>query len=291
MAIEAGAFREITSDQIKLSTKIGQGITAVVYKGTLSPSNEPVAVKQINWDKSTVAAAQQSAIERELAIMTRVSHPNLVRFLGVMSLQKPFSIITEFCEGGCLFNFLYNSRGDPDEIELAWRGRHKMCLDVAHAMHYLHSFSPQIVHRDLKSLNLLLLQRVTSTEDIPHLKVADFGLSRMQDQASDWSKMTQNAGTSFWMAPEVVRGTSYNEKVDIYSYSMVLFEIICREIPFEDIDPGEIGDLVVTGNRPDLEAVPEDCPDFLRTLMIGCWAQDSSTRPGFAEILEVLKQS
>merc|ERR1712217_405140 len=125
--------------------------------------------------------------------------------IGVMSVQSPFSIVTEFCAGGCLFDFLFNHRGDADEVFLEWPQVKKMCTDVASAMQYLHAFTPQIVQRDLKSLNLLLFHQVISGSDIPHLKVADFGLSRMKDGAG-WEKMTKNAGTSFWMAPEVVAG-------------------------------------------------------------------------------------
>lgn len=286
---EVGAFLEVSPDQIQMRERIGQGITAVVHRARFGGNDgQLVAVKLM---RGTLAAEQRTAIERELSIMTRVSHENLVLFIGVMSLQSPFSIITEFCSGGCLFVFLYNSRGDADEVDMTWPMRQKMCFDVANAMHYLHSFNPQIVHRDLKSLNLLLLQPVKSSADVPHLKVADFGLSRMRDTASStgWGKMTMDAGTSFWMAPEVVKGTSYDEKVDVYSYSMVLFEIICREIPFEDEDSNKVGSLIVSGARPDLQALPEDCPKPLSDLMIRCWAPDASARPHFGEILEIVR--
>lgn len=285
----AGTFWEISPDQIQLREKIGQGVTAVVYRARLAPEGTLVAVKQINWSKPSAAESQQRAIERELAIMSRVSHDNLVRFIGVMSLQNPFCIVAEFCAGGCLFSFLYNSRGSEDEVDLSWLQVQKMCVDVASAMLYLHAFNPQVVHRDLKSLNLLLLRPVKSSADSPHLKVTDFGLSRMKDKA-EWGKMTKDAGTSCWMAPEVVKGTSYDEKVDVYSYSMVLFEILTREIPFEDEDPKNVGRLTVTGARPELEAVPEDCPTALRDLMIRCWSQDPCKRPNFVEILDVVRQ-
>merc|ERR1719379_2672018 len=163
--------------------------------------------------------------------------------VGVSSIQRPFRIITEFCSGGCCFELLHNM----EDIELSWRQKTKMCRDVAQAMQYLHSFNPQIVHRDLKSLNLLLQTPVICEEDVPVVKVSDFGLSRMKDQTDEWGKMTNAAGTCHWMAPEVFMGTSYDEKVDIYSYAMILFEIICREIPFEEEEPASVGRLVVNG--------------------------------------------
>merc|ERR1719223_1913625 len=102
-------------------------------------------------------------------------------------------------------------------------------------MEYLHNFSPQIIHRDLKSLNLLLRDEVKSNKDRPFVKVSDFGVARMKEE--EWGQMTVGAGTQHWMAPEVFKGGDYDEKVDIYSFSMVLFEVICREVPFEDEDP------------------------------------------------------
>merc|ERR1712151_730948 len=134
-----------------------------------------------------------------------------------------------------------------------------------------------------KSLNLLLSKPVLNEKDVPLVKVSDFGLSRMKDQApeADWGKMTIAAGTCHWMAPEVFTGTEYNEKVDIYSYAMVMFEIICREIPFEEEEPAAVGRLVVSGHRPDLEAVPPDSPTGLDDLMVLCWAPDSKQRPSF----------
>jgi len=111
-----------------------------------------------------------------------------------------FRIITEYCAGGCCFELLHNC----DHIDLSWVQQHKMCTDVALAMDYLHKFNPQIIHRDLKSLNLLLAEPIVSSVDIPRVKVSDFGLSRMNDTADeDWGRMTKAAGTCHWMAPEV----------------------------------------------------------------------------------------
>merc|ERR1719159_2231621 len=158
-------------------------------------------------------------------------------------------------------------------------------------MQYLHAFEPQIIHRDLKSLNLLLAEQVLDESHEPIVKVSDFGLSRMKDSVvdADWGKMTMAAGTCHWMAPEVFTGTRYDAKVDVYSYAMILFEIICREIPFEDVEPASIGRLLVQGQRPDLEAVPPDCPPNLLELMQQCWSHLPEERPSFAAIVDRVK--
>mmetsp|Transcript_36247 Transcript_36247/g.104375 ORF Transcript_36247/g.104375 Transcript_36247/m.104375 type:complete len:294 (+) Transcript_36247:116-997(+) len=282
---EQGEDWEVDPVDIELCDKVGTGCTAEVYRGRMRGME--VAVKQIDWNKSRMGVKEQRAFDREVAIMPKINHDNLVKFLGVASLQRPFRIITEFCAGGCCFELLHNC----DHIELEWVQQHKMCMDVAQAMDYLHKFNPQIIHRDLKSLNLLLSKPILSGKDIPLVKVSDFGLSRMKDQApeSEWGKMTIAAGTCHWMAPEVFTGTVYDEKVDVYSYGMILFEIVCREIPFEEEEPAAVGRLTVQGARPDLEAVPPDCPPDLRQLMILCWAHDPTDRPDFTKILDILK--
>mmetsp|Transcript_10632 Transcript_10632/g.24177 ORF Transcript_10632/g.24177 Transcript_10632/m.24177 type:complete len:293 (+) Transcript_10632:48-926(+) len=273
---------EIDPAELVYQEEVGSGCTAEVWRGTFRGTE--VAIKRINWDKSTMGKKEQCAFEREVAIMPKVSHENLVNFLGISSVQKPLLIITEFCAGGCCFDLLHT-----DEHELSQVQQHKMCMDVALAMNYLHNFEPQIIHRDLKSLNLLLSRRITQKSDIPLVKVSDFGLSRMKD-TPQWGKLTMAAGTCHWMAPEVFVGTNYDVKIDVYSYAMIIFEVICREIPFEDEEPASVGKLACNGKRPDLEAVPPDIPDLWRDLMIACWAQKPADRPSFRVIVEMLNE-
>mmetsp|Transcript_20214 Transcript_20214/g.47159 ORF Transcript_20214/g.47159 Transcript_20214/m.47159 type:complete len:293 (+) Transcript_20214:138-1016(+) len=273
---------EIDPQDLVYHEEVGSGCTADVWRGSWKGSE--VAIKRINWDKSTMGKKEQRAFEREVAIMPKVNHENLVNFIGISSMQKPLLIITEFCAGGCVFDLLHTDEGDLSQVQ-----QHKMCMDVALAMNYLHSFDPQIIHRDLKSLNLLLSKRITNTSDIPLVKVSDFGLSRMKD-TPQWGKLTMAAGTCHWMAPEVFVGTNYDVKVDVYSYAMIIFEIICREIPFEDEEPASVGKLAVKGQRPELEAVPPDIPDLWRDLMIACWAHDPESRPAFSTIVATLRE-
>lgn len=273
--------------RIEICESIGAGVTAIVYRGYLDGTTE-VAIKEMDWSKTTLAESRQKAFDREVAIMAKVKHVNLVLFYGVLSLEKPFRIITEFCQGGCCFELLHND----EAVELEWPQQHKMCLDVARAIAYLHNFNPKIIHRDLKSLNLLLSRAVKSPSDMPLVKVSDFGLSRMQETTGDdetWGKMTIAAGTCHWMAPEVFTGGDYDEMVDVYSYSMIMFEIICREIPFEEEEPANVGTLIVKGSRPDMEAVPPNCPRTLLYLMQRGWAQDPKVRPQFKTIVPELE--
>lgn len=268
--------------------KVGSGCTAEVFRGTFRQAE--VAIKVIDWNKAEMNPKHQLAFDREVAILGRIDHVNLIKLMGICSLQRPFKIITEYAGGGCCFELLHNN----DNVELVWSQQIKMCKDTAQAMEYLHSFDPRIIHRDLKSLNLLLSTPVTSPDDVPIVKVSDFGMARMMETAGDkgpeayWNNMTAGAGTCHWMAPECAN-SSYGPKVDVYSFAMIMFEVICREIPFEDVEPATVLTLVTNKVRPDLAAVPPDIPDpDLQTLMETCWEHDPAARPEFSECVRRL---
>jgi len=281
--LDVGAWEKdlVDSAKLKLMGLVGRGRTAEVYKGTLR--GNPVAVKRLTVSLTKMTELQQRCLKREIGIMKEASHPLLVNLLGVMYTNAQLSLVTELCRGGCLFELLHNGY----HVDLVWRQQVKMLCDVSQAISYLHYRDPCIIHRDLKSLNLLLVDPVLSSEDEPIVKVADFGHSRVIQHVPQ-TILTQSVGTHHWMAPEVLRGDSYDEKVDVYSFSMVMFEVICREVPFEDLSAKDVAISVVEGIRPDMEAVPPDCPPALASLMVNCWAEDPSARPSFWGIIEKL---
>mmetsp|Transcript_105177 Transcript_105177/g.224674 ORF Transcript_105177/g.224674 Transcript_105177/m.224674 type:complete len:336 (-) Transcript_105177:193-1200(-) len=273
---------EIDLRELVIGESVGDGMTAEVFKGTYA--GDVVAIKQILKHRH-MTVKEQVSFSREISILAEITHPNLVRLFGVSFRERPWRIVTEFCRGGTLFDLLHNSM----HVELVWAQAWKLCIDVAKAMEYLHGHKPQkIIHRDLKSLNLLLADEVRSSKDTPLVKVADFGFSKMVDVSQAPGQMTAAVGTLHWMAPEILEGTNYDEKVDIYSYSMVLFEVICREVPFDEEEPAEIPRLVLDGVRPDMEAIPPDCPKVLKTLMMDCWSHDPKSRPSFKGMLPIL---
>jgi len=270
---------EIDPEAIKVLRTIGQGnfgsVHLVEFNGT------EAAAKVIHARQETY-----HMIEREVAIMKRVKHPNLVACFGTCQKDRCCYILQEFCAGGALFEILHNC----DHFDISWQQNWQLLDDCAGGMEYLHAQS--IIHRDLKSLNCLLaFPAGCSTGDF-QLKVADFGMGKAKESQQDWGKMTIAAGTCHWMAPEVFTGTTYAEPADVYSYAMLMFEIICREIPFEEEEPACVGRLAVQGARPDMEAVPPDCPQALSDLMVTCWNGDPGRRPTFVEIrssLELLR--
>jgi len=267
---------------LTLEGKIGSGATAEVYKGVWE--GRLVAVKElVMGDKQKVR--DEVAFAREVAAITRLSHPNLVTCFGVVLAEKPLRIVTQYCAGGTCLDWL---QSDEYEVPISWPQRLKVALDVARGVNYLHTCTPQIIHRDLKSGNLLLAAHVLSMQDIPHVCISDFGLSRMNALA-DWSEMKLTCvGTFRWMAPEVLSG-SYDMKVDVYSFAMVLFEVLSREIPFETVEDDQVRELARQGTRPDREAIRPDCPKSLIALMEVCWRHDPDERPRFDNIVAQLE--
>mmetsp|Transcript_50313 Transcript_50313/g.106946 ORF Transcript_50313/g.106946 Transcript_50313/m.106946 type:complete len:391 (-) Transcript_50313:100-1272(-) len=280
--LDVDAFgAQVDVNRLVMGSSVGTGGTAEVFRGTYD--GQVVAIKQL-FRHRKMNVKEEISFNREVTVLAQITHPNLVKFYGVAFKEQPFRIVTEFCEGGTCFDLIHNG-----SFKLKWPQRVKVCVDTAVGMNYLHSFTPMIIHRDLKSLNLLLESTVSTPSHVPVVKVSDFGLSRMKDpNTARWGKMTSQVGTLHWMAPEVFAGHEYDESVDIYSYAMVMFEALCQEVPFEDTDPGLIGKMTVKGVRPDLGRVPKDCPKQLKELMTSCWAHDPKQRPSFEKVVEYL---
>lgn len=275
---------EVDPTELQLEAVVGTGTTAEVYRASWHGTD--VAVKKLRH-----SGPLSVEFTRELSVLLRLRHPNLVLFMGA-SLQPPPMIISEFCAGGTVFALLHQRSTLP----LSWQQRLRVAIDVAKGMNFLHR--RQVVHRDLKSLNLLLSGPFSKLGEVPPVKISDFGLSRIAQPTADsrgaekaQACMTCGAGTYHWMAPEVLNGHAYDEKVDVYSYGICLFELIARRIPYDGsgLEPVSIAVAVSRGRRPDVSMVPQTCPADLRFTMECCWSHCPTGRPGFDTILETLK--
>ena len=148
--------------------------------------------------------------------MEALRHPNIVMFLGACTKPPNFAIVLEYCSRGSLWSTIQNL-----DLPLSWEDRRRFALDTARGVNYLHTCSPPIIHRDLKSLNLLL-------DDSYRVKLADFGWTKGLE-----NYMTGKIGTYQWMAPEVIKSQKYTEKADVFSFGIILWEIASREPPFK----------------------------------------------------------
>ena len=252
---------EIDYKDIQVGEQIGNGAFAVVNRGEYRGMQ--VAVKHLQFHHVNERAVTD--FHTELAVMKSLKHPNIILAMG--ACVSPVCLVTEFCSNGSLFDVLQNVT-----IELSGRMKLKLAYDAARGMNFLHTHSPIIIHRDLKSLNLLV-------DEDWNLKVSDFGLSRFKVP----TLMTGQCGTYQWMAPEVVRGHSYTEKADIYSFGINLWEIYTRQIPYNQMVPIQAAVAVMNkGLRPEL---PAHTPPTYRTLVHECWDQNPNLRPSFDQIL------
>lgn len=224
----------------------------------------------------------------EISTVSHLRHPNLVLFLGACTQEDgPLLLLNEFMAGGCLETRFAQKRR---ELCHPWRPPRATAIrwirDLTMAVHFLHKCQPPIIHRDLKPANILL-----SEEDV--LKIADFGLSKVlrhtQDATPQNYKMTGEAGTKRYMAPEVVRSEAYyDEKVDIYSMGMIFWYIINGERPFEGVHPDQIARIASLRNvRP-----PLDCVRWheLEALIKVMWNDNPEVRPSAGDILEEVEK-
>ncbi|EGC33072.1 roco8, ROCO family protein [Dictyostelium purpureum] len=231
-----------------------------------------------------VSQSKLSAIyefRREVWLMSGLSHPNIVQMKGFCF--EPYSIIMEYMNLGNLSIYLKKKKEEGQQ--LSWSLVLKIAIDIASGMAFLHNITPPLVHRDLKSPNILL---ATDPNDPSNIiaKLSDFGLSRTVVQ-SFVSKVVDNPT---WLAPEVLKGFEYNEKGDIYSYGMILWELYHMELPFEEFDfkfMSTLEDNILSGLRP---SINQNCNRMYASLITKCWSSDPNLRPSFNSILKSLKE-
>ncbi|EFJ06927.1 hypothetical protein SELMODRAFT_269874 [Selaginella moellendorffii] len=260
---------EIPWEELRVGDRIGLGSYGEVYRGEWHGTE--VAIKKfLNQDISGDALEE---FITEVRLMRRMRHPNVVLFMGAVTRPPNLSIVTEFLPRGSLFKLIHRPSNQVDE-----RRRLRMALDVAKGMNYLHSSTPMIVHRDLKSPNLLVDKNWV-------VKVCDFGLSRMKHHTFLSSK--SQAGTPEWMAPEVLRNEPSNEKSDVYSFGVILWELATLQQPWHGMNSMQVVGAVGFQNRR-LD-IPADMDPAIAKIIQECWQNDPALRPTFHEIMDSLR--
>lgn len=263
---------EISWDELHIKERIGAGSFGTVHRAEWHGSDVAVKVLSIQDFHDD----QLKEFLREVAIMKRVRHPNVVLFMGAVTKRPHLSIVAEYLPRGSLYRLIHRpSAGET----LDPRRRLRMALDVAKGINYLHCLNPPIVHWDLKSPNLLVDKNWT-------VKVCDFGLSRFKANTFISSKSV--AGTPEWMAPEFLRGEPSNEKSDVYSFGVILWELVTMQQPWSGLGPAQVVGAVAFQNRR--LTIPQNTSPILASLMESCWADDPAQRPSFRSIVETLKK-
>lgn len=314
-------------EEIKIEDKIGEGSFGEVFKASFRGAQ--VALKKLrNPMFMQLTTSDIEEFRKEAYMMSRLRHPNIVLVMGISVVEletrrhvsvdiedvsideesngrkdskakKTLCILTEYLEQGSLADILYGPRRIPAEV---WTYELVLicAIQAAKGMLYLHSQTPPICHRDLKSSNLVVDNHWV-------VKVTDFGMSRIVPESSIGEsvsqgperpsffnqdlEMTSNLGTTAWCAPEIFTPSEkarYSLPVDVYSFGMVLWELWERKRPYEELPSRfDVIDAIKAGNRP---VISDNCPTGLMSLIQRCWQYDPTRRPKFSYIVRYLKE-
>ncbi|XP_016143758.1 LIM domain kinase 2 [Sinocyclocheilus grahami] len=262
---------------------LGKGFFGQAIKVTHKATGEVMVMKElIRCDEET-----QKTFLKEVKVMRSLDHPHVLKFIGVLYKDKRLNLITEFIEGGTLKDFIRDTDSFP------WEQRVSFAKSIASGMAYLHSMS--IIHRDLNSHNCLI--KLDNT-----VVVADFGLSRliMEDKVKqpppdkptnkkrlfrriDRKKRYTVVGNPYWMAPEMLNGKRYDEKVDNFSFGIVLCEIIGQVYADPECLPRTL-DFGLNVRKFIEKFLPEHCPPAFFALAVACCDLIPDNRPAFQKL-------
>ncbi|XP_059932384.1 LIM domain kinase 1a isoform X2 [Gadus macrocephalus] len=262
---------------------LGKGCFGQAIKVTHRETGEVMVMKElIRFDDET-----QRTFLKEVKVMRCLEHPNVLKFIGVLYKDKRLNFIAEYIKGGTLRELIMEM-----DSTFPWNKRVSFAKDIAAGMSYLHSMN--IIHRDLNSHNCLVREDNT-------VVVADFGLARLMVEDKHQDKLLQAGlkkqdrrkrytvvGNPYWMAPEMIHGKSYDERVDIFSFGIMLCEIIGRVNADPDYLPraGDFG-LNVSGFLEHF--CPRNCPPAFFPLAAVCCDLDADKRPAFPKLEEWLE--
>ncbi|EQC24766.1 TKL protein kinase [Saprolegnia diclina VS20] len=267
--------KRVPYSAVVYSRLLSKGAFGEVWLGSFN--GQVVAIKRL-LDSKRTSEAEIEGFADEIRLMASFTHPNIVRLIGFAwnSLQN-LCAVTEYMANGDLYGYLHSHQ------QLQWQRdeKIKIALGIAHALAYLHSLSPKIIHRDLKSKNVLI-------GDDGEAELSDFGISRKRTQDET---MTAGVGTIFWTAPEVLLGEHYSEMADIYSFGVVLCEMDTHASPLAEYkglpQATMIHRITNEGLRPSL--LPT-CPEHVQSLAARCMARDPKDRPSAHEVVAIVQR-
>lgn len=278
----------IDYDELKFEELIASGSTCTVHKGLYK--NMKVAIKRLLTPNSQDSVKFMKEFKRELSLLISLPHhPNLLTLIGFCIKANNIFLVTEFCEGGTLFDILYRKHIDR---KLTFEQKVKILLDVARGMQFLHQLKRQIIHRDLKSLNILIDKKIKDDSLDFQAKIADFGLARSFDNPTDF--VTKRMGTFHWMAPEIFSDKPYNTKTDMYAFAIIVWEIFAEKTPYYHLDsPTKIIKYVYYDNgRPYIDdcQFDERFKKDIVELIKKNWDKSGANRQEFVEVYKVLNR-
>uniref|UniRef100_A0A3P9MJ87 RAF proto-oncogene serine/threonine-protein kinase n=1 Tax=Oryzias latipes TaxID=8090 RepID=A0A3P9MJ87_ORYLA len=271
---DSSYYWEIEASEVYLHSRIGSGSFGTVYKGKW---HGDVAVKILKVTDPT--PEQFQAFRNEVAVLRKTRHVNILLFMGYMTKDN-LAIVTQWCEGSSLYKHIHVLETNFKMIQLI-----DIARQTAQGMDYLHA--KNIIHRDMKSNNIFLHEGLT-------VKIGDFGLATVKARWSGSHQVEQPSGSILWMAPEVIRmedNNPYSFQSDVYSYGIVLFELMTGELPYSQIaNRDQIIFMVGRGClSPDLSKLYKNCPKAMKRLVADCIKKSKDERPLFPQILSSIE--
>jgi len=263
-------------DEIEILERVGGGAFGVVHRGVFRATE--VAVKLV---PAGGGAAALDAFLKEAAMLARLRHPNVCLFMGASFEEgaDSWAIVTEYVANGSLWDALRVAGGRwPVDRQRA------VAAGVARGLAYLHAHAPPVLHRDVKSPNVLV-------DAGDRVKLCDVGLARdAAGGAATAAALTAGCGTPQWMAPEILEARPYATAADVYAYGVVLSEILTGACPYEE--HANLGGVALAmrvvrdGLRPSLPAGGDAA---LASLAVRCWARAPASRPRVDAVLAELE--
>jgi len=275
---EAG-LNTIKLSEVSLLNCIGAGGFGKVYRSTINPAGRERYEAAVKIPHSNHTSEQDnSGLKQEALIFSLLQHQNILRMMGLIcDGNTNYGLALEFCSGGPLNQWLKHYPGVLSlSLSIDWS------LQVASGMEYLHKRAPaKLLHRDLKSSNVLLFHPGSCQPEKQVLKISDFGLARARQEQRSREEFSA-AGTYAWMAPESIRSNNFSPFSDVWSFGVLLWEILTGEQPYRGLEPLQVAFSVA--HRQMRLPIPSSIPEILSNLMKNCWEEEAHNRPEFDAI-------
>lgn len=265
---------KVKFSELELVEQIGSGEFGQVFRGKYN--GEKVAIKQLFWDKSAGDSVLQD-LAREIESFRHLNHRRIVRFIGACLEMPTPCIVTEYVPGGSLHNLLHVTRR-----QLGLRGSIDMCIQIAEGVQYLHHQNPIVVHRDLKSLNIIL-------DLSDNIKICDFGLT--EPMLKTHIEKKNNGGSPRYMAPELFDSKAkITDKIDVWSMGCIFVEVFGGPLPYSRITtlPDLVKEILQHRRNPE---VPANIPSVVRSICFRCFSFESCSRASSQEAYRTLQDA
>jgi len=269
----------IPPGDLKIIKRLGKGGCGKVYLAE-SQTLGKVALKIIFLEGDDPIIKE---FLKEAELLSQMNSPDIIRFYGISKSEKGECIVMKYAKNGSLYDYMKDLRKKKLEDTFSWDQRYKIAKSITRGLFCIHS--KRVLHRDMKSLNILLTKKMKA-------KISDFGLSKIkiETQKTFSSLYVSNdvSGTICWKAPETFSiDNPYTHKADIYSLGIIFWEIASCQVPYEGVDEYSIMNSVEKGKRPQ---ILESCPGEFKDLIERCWSHDPKHRPDSSSVLKQISE-